>query len=177
MERLIGLYSPAPRSGKTFTATVLAHKGYQPLSFAEPIKRMAVEFFMGLGYSKEEALSLAWVDKAKILPEINASSRFVLQTIGTEWGRNYIAEDIWVRCLCARAQEFLHVVVDDVRFENEAKAIKDMGGEIWFIKRPFMSHDFNHTSEGALDNWDGFDHFIDNNGTLEEFRLKIDKLA
>lgn len=177
MERLIGLYSPAPRSGKTFTATVLAHKGYQPLSFAEPIKRMAVEFFMGLGYSKEEALSLAWVDKAKILPEINASSRFVLQTIGTEWGRNYIAEDIWVRCLCARAQEFSHVVVDDVRFENEAKAIKDMGGEIWFIKRPFMFHDFNHASENALDNWDGFDHFIDNNGTLEEFRLKIDKLA
>lgn len=177
MERLIGLYSPAPRSGKTFAATVLTHKGYQPLSFAEPIKRMAVEFFMSLGYSKEKSLSLAWVDKSKVLPEINASPRFVLQTIGTEWGRSYIADDIWIRCLSARVKEFSRIVVDDVRFENEAKAIKDMGGEMWFIKRPFVTNNFDHASEGGLDNWDGFDHFIDNNGTLEEFRVKIDKLA
>jgi len=177
MKRLIGLYSPAPRSGKTFAATVLAHKGYQPLSFAEPIKRMAVEFFMSLGYSKEKSLSLAWVDKGTVLPEINASPRFVLQTIGTEWGRSYIADDIWIRCLCARVKEFSRIIVDDVRFENEAKAIKDMGGEMWCIKRPSATHDSSHASEGALDNWDGFDHFIDNSGTLEDFRAKIDELT
>jgi hypothetical protein len=176
MERLIGLYSPTPRSGKTFAATVLVHKGYQPLSFAEPIKRMAIEFFMSLGYSKEKALSLAWVDKAKVIPEINASSRFVQQTIGTEWGRDYMGDDIWIRCFRKKAKEFSRIVVDDVRFENEAKAIKEMGGEMWFIKRPFISHDFNHASEGALDSWDGFDHFINNSGTLEEFRAKIDNL-
>lgn len=176
MERLIGLYSPAPRSGKTFAATILAHKGYQPISFAEPIKRMAVEFFMSLGYSKEKSLSLAWVDKGRVLPEINASPRYVLQTIGTEWGRHYIADDIWVRCLCARAQEFSHVIVDDVRFENEANAIVAMGGEMWMIKRPSAVNDFNHASEGALDNWEGFKHVIDNDGTLEQFRIKIDEL-
>ena len=177
MDRLIGLYSPAPGSGKTFAATVLVHKGYQPLSLAEPIKRMAVEFFMSLGYSREKSLSLAWVDKASVLPEINASSRFVLQTIGTEWGRSCMADDIWIRCFCAKAKEFSRVIVDDVRFENEAKAIKDMGGEIWCIKRPFATHDSSHTSEGALDNWDGFDQLIDNSGTIEEFRAKIDKLV
>lgn len=176
MERLIGIYSPAPRSGKTFAATVLAHKGYQPLSFAEPIKRMAVEFFISLGYTKDKALSLAWIDKGKVLPEINASPRFVLQTLGTEWGRSYMADDIWVRCLCARAQQFSHVVVDDVRFENEALAIKAMGGEMWMIKRPSTVNDFDHPSEGALDNWDGFDCFINNSGTLEDFRKKIDLL-
>jgi hypothetical protein len=177
MERLIGIYSPAPRSGKTFAATVLAHKGYQPLSFAEPIKRMAIEFFVSLGYSKDKAVSLAWVNKGEIIPEINASARFVLQTIGTEWGRNYMAKDIWVTCLCARAQQFSHIVVDDVRFENEAEAIKSMGGEVWCIKRPSATNNFNHVSEGALDDWDGFDHFINNSGTLEEFRSAIDLLV
>ena len=176
MDRLIGLYSPAPRSGKTFAATVLVHSGYQPMSFAEPIKRMAVEFFMSLGYSKEKSLSLAWVDKATVLPEINASPRYVLQTIGTEWGRNCIADDIWVRCLCARAQEFSRVVIDDVRFENEANAILAMGGELWMIKRPSAVNDFGHESEGALDAWEGFSQVIDNNGTLEQFRKKIDAL-
>ena len=138
---------------------------------------MCVEFYVSLGYTKEKALSLVWVDKAAVLPEINASSRFVLQTLGTEWGRNYIADDIWVRCLRARAEQFDRIVVDDVRFENEAQAIKDMGGEMWMIKRPSVVNDFDHPSEGALDNWDGFDHFISNHGTLEEFRHAIDLIT
>lgn len=175
MERLIGLYSPVPRSGKTFTATILAHNGFQPLSFAEPIKHMAVEFFMSLGYSRDKSLSLAWISKEEIIPEIGKTSRHVLQTLGTQWGRNWIGEDIWVKSLCLRATKFNRVIVDDVRFENEANAIKEMGGEMWCIKRPSMSMNFQHESEGALDEWGNFDHTIINDGTLKDFREKIDR--
>lgn len=176
MERLIGLYSPVPQSGKTFAATVLTHNGFQPLSFAEPLKHMAVEFMMGLGYTKDQALKLAWTDKEKVLPEIGKTARFILQTLGTEWGRNQIDNDVWITSFRLRAKKFSNVVVDDVRFENEAVAVKEMGGEMWMIRRPSATKNFDHASEGALDNWDGFDHFIDNSGTLKDFREKIDEL-
>lgn len=177
MTKLIGLYSPAPRSGKTFAATILAHKGYQPISFAEPIKRMAVEFFMSLGYSKEKSLSLAWVDKSVVLPEINLSVRHVLQTIGTQWGREWISENVWNNCFLAKVNQFSKVVVDDVRFENEVNLIKSIGGKIWLIDRPSVYQEISaHVSDNALANWNNFDHHIINNGTLEEFRLKIDQL-
>jgi hypothetical protein len=173
-KRLIGIYSPAPQSGKTFAATVLAHRGFQPVSFAEPLKRMIVEFLISLGYEKDQALKLAWVDKESNLPQLDTTARRLLQTLGTEWGRNNVCEDVWVRVWKARAQKHDLVVVDDVRFENEAAAVKESGGELWKIVRPSATHNSSHVSEGGLDSWDGFDVVIENNGTIEDFRAKID---
>ncbi len=174
--RIIGLYSPAPQSGKTFAATVLAHKGFQPVSFAEPLKRMAVSFLVSLGYREDEAMKLVWVDKGVIVPEVNCSVRWILQTLGTEWARKQIGGDTWIRCWQARVERHDKVVTDDVRFPNEAEAIKAAGGEMWKVVRRSAVHDGSHESEGALDNWDGFDAVIDNDGSLEDFRRKIDAL-
>ena len=173
-QKLIGIYSPAPQSGKTLTATVLAHRGYQPVSFAEPLKRMMVEFLMSFGYEKDEAVKLSWVDKAVVIPDLNVSCRYLLQTLGTDWGRNLVCDDVWIRAWKARASIFNKVIVDDVRFPNEADAVKDLGGELWKIVRPSAGHDWSHISEGALDDCDKFDRIIENTGTLEEFRAKID---
>jgi len=173
-KRLIGIYSPAPQSGKTLAATVLTHKGFQPVSFAEPLKRMITEFLMSLGYEKDQALKLAWFNKAAVIQEINASPRYLLQTLGTEWGRNLICEDVWIRAWKARAEKYDQVIVDDVRFENEAEAVKAMGGEMWQIYRPSATYSGLHSSEGSLDKWHGFDRIIENDGTIEEFRAKID---
>lgn len=172
--RLIGLYSPAPQSGKTFAATVLAHQGYQPVSFAEPLKRMACEFLTSLGYRQDEALRLVWVDKHKVIPDLGVTVRHLLQRLGTEWGRQQIADDVWIRCWQARIKQHDQVVTDDVRFLNEAEAVKAAGGQMWMIRRPSAAHGGEHVSEGALDSWDGFDVVIDNGGSLEEFRRKID---
>jgi hypothetical protein len=171
---VVGLYSPAPQSGKTLAANVLAHSGFQPISFAEPLKKMIAEFLVSIGYEKDDAVRLAWVDKAIVLPEINASCRYLLQTIGTQWGRNYVCEDIWIKSWKIRASKFHMVVTDDVRFENEAQAIKEVGGQVWKIVRPSATHDWSHVSEGGLDNWDGFDCIIENTGSIEELRDKID---
>lgn len=172
--RLIGLYSPAPQSGKTFAATVLAHQGFELLSFAEPLKLVAREFLVQLGFSRAEALQLVLVDKHRLIPDIGITARQLLQRLGTEFGRQQIADDVWVRCWAARASEHEHVVADDVRFLNEAQAIKAAGGQIWMIRRPGVKRNTDHPSEGALDDWDGFDTVIDNDGSLIDFRRKID---
>jgi hypothetical protein len=173
-KKVIGIYSPAPQSGKTFVATVLVHSGYQPVSFAEPLKRMMVEFLMSFGYDKDQAVRLSWFDKAVVIQELNASCRYLLQTLGTQWGRELVGDDVWIRAWKARASKFDCVIADDVRFINEAEAIKEMGGEMWKVVRPSAGHDWSHVSEGALDSWDGFDRILENNGTIKEFRAKID---
>lgn len=174
MTHLVGFYSPAPQSGKTFAATVLAHQGFQPVSFAEPLKRMACEFLTHFGYRQDDAIKLVWVDKHRLIPEIGITSRQLLQRLGTEFGRQQIADDIWIRCWEARIKPHDRVVTDDVRFLNEAEAVKAAGGQMWKITRASVQRNTDHPSEGALDDWDGFDVVIDNDGSLEEYRRKID---
>ena len=133
--RLIGIYSPAPQSGKTFAATVLAHRGYQPVSFAEPLKRMITEFLISFGYEKDQAIKLAWFDKTVVIQEFNASSRYLLQTLGTQWGRDCVCEDIWIRAWKARVAKFDRVIVDDVRFPNEIEWIQSQDGVVIEVQR------------------------------------------
>lgn len=179
MNKLIGLYSPAPQSGKSLAANVLVSQCYRSMSFANPIKQMGIQFFMSLGYPKDQAASLVWAQKEKHIPEINTTPRHVLQTLGTQWGRDCIGQNIWIDCMihsisaCAREGD-CRIVIDDVRFLNEALMIKQMGGEMWKIVRPSAIYDGNHESEGSLNDWDGFDKVIENTGTIHEFRSKID---
>lgn len=178
MNKLIGLYSPAPQSGKSLAANVLARTSHRMMSFAEPIKRMGAEFFVSLGYEKDEAVALVWAHKERVVPEINATPRHVLQTLGTQWGRDCISQSIWLDCMRYRIEKekSYGVVIDDVRFLNEAEMIKNMGGEMWKIIRPSVVNKETHVSEGGLDDWDGFDRVIENTGTIQEFRAKLDAL-
>jgi hypothetical protein len=170
---IIGLYSPAPQSGKTAVANMLAQEGFRALSFASPLKRMACEFLVNLGYSEAEATKLVWTDKSFVVPELGCSVRKVLQSLGTEWARTCIHEDVWVRCWEAQASRHDNVVTDDVRFLNEAHAVKAKGGQMWKVVRQNAVHDGSHISEGGLDDWDGFDAVIQNDGSLSDLRAKV----
>lgn len=65
--------------------------------------------------------------------------RYVLQTLGTEFGRS-VSEDIWIDYGLRRAQEALArgewAILKDVRFLNEAKKLRQLGCEVWRISRP-----------------------------------------
>jgi hypothetical protein len=181
MNRLIGLYSPAPQSGKTFTANALAQQGYRTMSFAEPIKRMAVEFVVSFGYTKEEAARFVLAHKEQKIPAIKTTARHILQTLGTDWGRRHIDSNIWIESMMRRIASCLRdedcrIIIDDVRFANEVQLIKSMGGEMWKIIRPSAKSSTNHESEGGLDEYESFDHVIINDGTIAELREKIDHL-
>jgi hypothetical protein len=66
-----------------------------------------------------------------------ATPRFLMQTLGTEWGRNAVDPDLWVKHMRLRLGDILQitdVVIDDVRFENEATMIRDMGGKIIHVQ-------------------------------------------
>lgn len=92
----------------------------------------------------------------------------LLQKGGTECMRRGYGDSIWVRTLLRRLLEQPEraVLIGDVRFPNEAEAIKSWGGILVKVNRrglPPTSRD-NHISETALDNYDGWDYEIDNCG-------------
>jgi hypothetical protein len=68
------------------------------------------------------------------------------------------------------------VVISDVRFPNEAEAIKKLGGSVWRINRRNHSAANGHTSEHALDNY-MFNHVIYNDGTVDDLTDEVFMLA
>ena len=69
-----------------------------------------------------------------------------------------------------------HVVITDVRFPNEAAAIRASGGQVIHISRDNTKVGLSgHESEQTLPIMKG-DAVIDNSGTLEELYAKLDKL-
>jgi hypothetical protein len=163
--RLIGLSGPA-RSGKDTIGSMLQSAYYvQTLSFAEPI-REGLRGIMGLtdehfhGTLKE--VTLPWLGK---------SPRQLMQTLGTEWGRAIINDNIWLILAGRKIDEWQelreHVVITDVRFENEATFIRERGGVVWHIRRGDAPKVNAHASESGIA-VQPEDVVIYNNGTLED---------
>ena len=115
-------------------------------------------------------------DKEAIIPELGVSARHMMQTLGTEWGRACIHPDFWVMIARAETRRILadgrSVVIDDVRFPNEAAMIRDLGGELWRIERPGIAYNGDHESEGGLDDITP-DRVIVNDGSIDQLLEKI----
>ena len=173
MQRIIGLYSPAPQSGKSTVAAYLEQQGYAIVPFAETLKLMLIPMLESLGYDNCGANYLVHQAKQVVVQDAGVSVRHMLQTLGTEWGRQCIHPEIWTRCWKGRADRFDAVVADDVRFPNEAKMIKLLGGEMWRIDRPDATNTFDHASEGSLNTYRKFDRYITNDGTVDELISKL----
>ena len=169
--RVIGLYSPGPQSGKTAVAYELQQHGYISVSFAGPLKRMLGIFLSSAGYGHDRIENMLFEEKEEKIPEFGVTPRHLMQTLGTEWGRDCIGPDVWVDVWKNSVQKWLdgglNVVVDDMRFPNEWDAVKSLEGECWYITRPRVKypHPTEHSSEGALDGH-GFDRRLINDGDL-----------
>jgi hypothetical protein len=177
MPRLIGLYSPAPQSGKTTIANQLAVQGFMKLSFAAPLRALVVETLCQLGHDRITAYDYVHRYKEQRIPGIRCSARHLMQTLDTEWGRQCVNPDVWVMIASKRIRD-LHaagysVVIDDCRFPNEARLILELGGELWHVERPGITANTDHASEGALTDPELFTHRIVNDGTLQLLRERV----
>lgn len=119
------------------------------------------------------------------------SVREFLQNLGTDAIRNGLHKNAWVNALMAdyrkeekseRLSDYMRLVsppskwvITDVRFPNEAEAIKERGGVIIRIDRPGIKPVNAHPSETALDNWD-FDYKIANVSDLVSLKQTVEVL-
>lgn len=104
---------------------------------------------------------------------VKTTPRWLLQNIGTDCFRKLIHPDVWVISTFADYDESKNVVITDVRFKNEADAIKKRGGIVIRIKRPTDDYSITHPSETALDDYPNFDAVINNDGTIDDLKEKV----
>ncbi len=169
------------RSGKDTTGDYLvANKNFVKYSFANPIKRGAMELF---GFTEEQVFGDA---KDEIDPTWGITPRLVLQIMGTEVFQydmpKYIPElqafgrGFWVKRFEQWYEQNRHldVVICDVRFQHEVDSILKMGGAIWSVNRPNLTGGDEHASEKEMDLITGITSEIINDRTLHDLYDKID---
>ena len=106
--------------------------------------------------------------------------RRILQWWGTEFRRAQ-DPDYWTKAWERKVRDYdltrMHILVDDVRFMNELVTLKGLGGLIAKIERPGFAAAGNHASETSLDHFTDWDRVIVNDGSLEEFKAKVQTLV
>ena len=97
--------------------------------------------------------------------------RQYLQDLGAG-ARTHLGDDVWITRLLATVDSARRrgrsVGIPDVRYPNEAEAIRAAGGILVRIDRDDVER-LDHPTECALDDWSDWDHVIENNGTYDEF--------
>jgi hypothetical protein len=188
-------------SGKGTVADILVEQGFTKVSFADKLKdgvatifgwdRALLEGDTDESRSWREQTDNFWTQETgrTITP------RVVLQEFGTECMREGFDNGVWVSLL----KKYLldnpgYYVVPDVRFRNEQNMIRELGGEIWQVKRgkdpewfaraifdnnnPETSNLMNgfdiHESEYKwIDVNTKFDAVIRNEGTIGELQASV----
>ena len=142
MSRIIGIVGLAGAGKNTVADILINNYGYELDSFAKPLKDITALIFgwdreMVEGATKE---SRQWREKndtfwsEKLNKDI--SPRKMLQFLGTDLFRKHLHQDIWINSFLKRNSDpDKKIVVADVRFPNEIRAIKSVGGKIVRVKR------------------------------------------
>jgi hypothetical protein len=134
---VIGL-SGFAQSGKTTAALYLEKKyGVRRKHIAEPLRAMLAVLLQANGMSSDMITRYLEGDlKEELIPELGVTSRYAQITLGTEWGRQMINQNLWAWTWARGVQDGESVMNDSVRFPNEAAAIRELGGVVIMIKRP-----------------------------------------
>lgn len=173
---LVGLTGYAG-SGKDAAAAGLTASGWKRVSFAEPIRQILLVLnpFLPSGLTLQTVVREQGWDGAKKSPEV----RRLLQVMGTEVGREMIDDDLWTKLAKKSWDNYFkqghNVVVTDVRFKNEADAIRFNGGKIIRIHRDGVKPANNHVSDTGVDLL-SVDYEIVNNGTVEDLQKTLKTL-
>lgn len=184
---LIGLAGYARAGKNTVSAILDEYVVPYPNDFIEEsfARRLKISAARALGIEVPDDDAIALMDQLKTDGSIawsvgydsdTLSGRQYLQRYGTEAHRDVFGDDFWVEQVVPRGFSAQHynsvVVITDVRFENEAQAIRREGGVIWAIDRDEAKPAGDHPSEKPLPEH-LVDRRIDNNGTLQDLIVEV----
>lgn len=169
---IIGLTGYA-QSGKDSVANILvSNYGYTRVAFADPIRELLYQMNPAVkdgGYRVQSTVDAYGWDVAKTaFPEV----RNMLQNLGVG-ARKTFGDMFWVQQALRQVSPEGNFVITDVRYPNEAKAIREYdNSQIWRIKRSGVDPVNTHASETAMDG-ERVDQIFVNNGTLEDLQVLI----
>lgn len=170
---VVGFAGPAGCGKDTAGRILIEGYGFKHLSFAKPLKDMLEAMGCPCPATADE--------KEAIIPWLGVSWRHLGQTLGTEWGREKVNPDIWVKIA---EQRIRHLggrwVITDLRFENEARMVRSaLNGVVAHISG--RSHEMSagtkgHVSEKGLE-LRPFDARIYNAGSMQELEAQVTQTA
>jgi hypothetical protein len=161
-------------AGKTLAASMVP--GATHLQWSDAVDRGVAAI---LGIEEDELRDRRTKDGVIRVAGMDLSPRHLLQTLGTEWGRLNVCQDIWVNLTMERIR---HVVertgrtrftICGTRFANEAQAIRSRGGEVWWVERPGLLPG-EHVSDRVL-TADQCDRVLRNEGTADDLRREVER--
>lgn len=164
---LIGITGKARAGKDTVASFIVAAQGGYRYAFADPMRSM----LRCVGIDLDDPY---WQDrKEEIIPALGVSPRRMMQTLGTDWGRELINPDFWI--IMASQRLLLNgpgMVISDVRFENEAEWVRKHGGRVIHVVRPTADAVEAHVSESGI-KVDALDIQLFNTGTREELQDSV----
>lgn len=174
---IIGLCGYAG-SGKDTAASFLVQElGFIRYAFADKLKEVAyaIDPYVMVGPDRFERLTRivdcqGWDDAKRNHRDI----RRLIQRVGTEAGRNLISDTLWIDLMLRDLNPNRSAVVSDVRFPNEAEALRSVGGVIVKVVRGSQSP-MDHPSETEVDSIMS-DHLLINNSSESDLHDEIRKL-
>lgn len=170
---IIGLVGQK-RVGKTSFSDYLKTKyNFLDIAFADPIKEGIKIMFDLTDEQVNGNLKEVIDDRWGFTP------REFLQIIGTDACRKLIDDDIWIKRLKIELdkQKKSNIVISDIRFPNEAKEVKKMGGILIKITNSNiqLTKSSLHISEQLIEQIN-YDYHIENNDSIQNYYNNIDKL-
>ena len=153
------------QTGKTTSAKILSDYGFERRSFATVLRRIVASIF---GCTEKQLEESAFKAQSSGVGEL--TWRDVL--IKTGMFLRSLDPDFFVRRLDWSGKL---VAIDDVRFMNEVKKVKEVGGVVVRLHRDQATVKLEDASETELDNGP-WDYFIDNSKDFLHLRAELEKI-
>lgn len=143
------------------------------VSFADKLKDVAHQLYHWAGL-KSSTYYEAYRDRKEIsLPLIGKSPRQIWIEVGNKLREVY--PGTWID-FALRGVAADIILIPDVRFQNEAKAIRNQGGVLVKIDRPNIPQGTD-PAEIELDDWNDWDLIINNDGSLTDLNSTAESLS
>lgn len=141
------------------------------LSYASPIKEASKHAYL-LSDDQLEENKDVYDERWDLTP------RDIMRNVGNTF--RFIDEDHWIHHLNMRFDQVekdnvTHVAISDVRFETEAKSIKEIGGILVHVGKRIDGEGDDHISETESDDIE-CNYYIQNNGSLEDLKRQCDAI-
>lgn len=175
----------------TVAAHLIKEHGFERKAFADPLKRSVAALFdipftdvdkfkndtkvcvELLEYASESDANIHDANYAFVK---GFTFREFLQRYGTESHRDVFGENFWLDYtlpLDGFYYQGKNIVVTDCRFDNEAKRVKKVNGQIVEVFRPGLPEQDPHRSESGLSYVEA-DYTFMNTGTIDDIGKKVD---